>query len=361
MSKVPPQTFRRFSPVTQKALTMLMLLTLAGCNSHQAPVSEQSQRLERTAPMILSSNTSGDRQLVETSRPSRVFSVETRPEIVSSVREALSDAAVSRAAPQQQASGVARQPITSSRASREPIAERSPVPVETASGSDFNLVSTPVSHLVSAGDTLFSIAFQYDMDFRSLALANGLNPPYTIFVGQQLQLKAAAAIADAAAQAVGEGINSAINAAPVGGESSSSLRQPGAVPDTEKLRWSWPHQGQIATPFQPQLNKGVDISGAVGDPVLAAASGDVVYSGRSVQGTGNLVIIRHSDRYLSAYAHNSVMLVSEGRRVIAGEKIAELGVNPQGMPMLHFEIRQEGEPIDPSLLLPGRPVPQTPQ
>ena len=85
---------------------MLMSLTLAGCNSHQAPVLEQSQRLERTAPIILSSNTSGDRQLVETSRPSRVLSVETRPEIVSSVGEALSDAAVSRAAPQQ-ASGVA--------------------------------------------------------------------------------------------------------------------------------------------------------------------------------------------------------------------------------------------------------------
>jgi uncharacterized protein YcfL len=128
MSKVPPQTCRRLSPVTQRALTMLMSLTLAGCNSHQAPVSEQSQRLERTAPMILSSNTSGDRQLVETSRPSRVLSVETRPEVVSSVREALSDAAVSRAAPQQ-ASGVARHPITSSRASREPIAERSRVRV----------------------------------------------------------------------------------------------------------------------------------------------------------------------------------------------------------------------------------------
>ena len=113
----------------------------------------------------------------------------------------------------------------------------------------------PVSHLVSAGDTLFSIAFQYDMDFRTLALANGLNPPYTIFVGQQLQLKAAAAIANAAVQAVGEGINSAINAVPVGGESSNSLRQPGAGPDTGQLRWSWPHQGQIATPFQPQLTK----------------------------------------------------------------------------------------------------------
>ena len=336
---------------------MLMSLALAGCNSHQAPVSEQSQRLERTAPMIFSSNSGGDRQLVETSRPSRVLSVEARPDTVTSVREALSDVAVSQAAPQQP-SGVVRQPISSSRALRESLSERLPAPVETTSASDFNLVATPVSHLVSAGDTLFSIAFQYDMDFRSLALANGLNPPYTIFVGQQLQLKAAAAIADAAVQAVDEGINSATNAVPVGGESSSTPRQPDAELVAGQVRWSWPHQGQIATPFQPQLTKGVDISGAVGDPVLAAASGDVVYSGRAVQGTGNLIIIRHSDRYLSAYAHNSVMLVSEGRRVIAGEKIAELGVNPQGAPILHFEIRQEGEPIDPSLLLPGRPVPQ---
>ena len=117
------------------------------------------------------------------------------------------------------------------------------------------------------------------------------------------------------------------------------------------------HQGQVVTAFQPQLNKGVDISGAFGDPVLAAASGEVVYSGRGVQGTGNLIIIRHSDRYLSAYAHNSVMLVPEGRRVFAGEKIAELGVNAQGEPMLHFEIRQEGEPVDPSRLLPGRSFP----
>ena len=106
MRKCPRKPVGDSSPVTQRALTMLMSLTLAGCIRHQAPVSEQSQRLERTAPMILSSNTSGDRQLVETSRPSRVLSVETRPEIVSSVREALSDAAVSRAAPQQ-ASGVA--------------------------------------------------------------------------------------------------------------------------------------------------------------------------------------------------------------------------------------------------------------
>ena len=149
----------------------------------------------------------------------------------------------------------------------------------------------------------------------------------------------------------------AISAVPLGGESISLLRQSDAEPVTGQLSWLRPHQGQVVTAFQPQLNKGVDISGAFGDPVLAAASGEVVYSGRGVQGTGNLIIIRHSDRYLSAYAHNSVMLVPEGRRVIAGEKIAELGVNAQGVPMLHFEIRQEGEPVDPSLLLPGRSAP----
>ena len=356
MSMATSQIYRPLSPVTQKARVTLILITLAGCSSHQAPVSEQSQRLERTAPMILSSNNSGDKQLVETSRPSRVLSGETLPEIVTSVREALSDAAVFRAEPQQ-ASGVVRQQITSSRALREPIYERPPAPVETASASDFNLVAAPVTHLVGAGDTLFSIAFQYDMDFRSLALANGLNPPYTIFVGQQLQLKAADAIADAAVQAVGEGINSAINAVPLGGESISLLRQSDAEPVTGQLSWLRPHQGQVVTAFQPQLTKGVDISGAFGDPVLAAASGDVVYSGRGVQGTGNLIIIRHSDDYLSAYAHNRVMLVHEGRRVTAGEKIAELGVNAQGEPMLHFEIRQEGEPVDPSRLLPGRSFP----
>ena len=356
MSMATSRTYRPLSPVTKKALFTLITITLASCNSHQAPVSEQSQRLERTSPMILSSNNSGDKQLIETSRPSRLLSGETLPDIVTSVREALSDAAVSRAAPQE-ASGVARQPITPNTALREPIFERPPTPVETASASDFNLVATPVSHLVSAGDTLFSIAFQYDVDYKTLALANGLNPPYTIFVGQQLQLKAAAAIADAAAQAVGEGINSAINAVPLGGESPSLPRHSDAEPIAGQLSWLCPHKGQVVTAFQPQLTKGVDISGAFGDPVLAAASGDVVYSGRGVQGTGNLIIIRHSDDYLSAYAHNRVMLVHEGRRVTAGEKIAELGVNAQGAPVLHFEIRREGEPVDPSLLLPSRLVP----
>ena len=92
----------------------------------------------------------------------------------------------------------------------------------------------------------------------------------------------------------------------------------------------------------------------MGDPVLAASSGDVVYSGRGVQGSGNLIIIRHSDKYLSAYAHNSAMLVGEGSRVRAGEKIAEIGQNSSGIAMLHFEIRVDGSSVDPLGFLPGR-------
>ena len=100
--------------------------------------------------------------------------------------------------------------------------------------------------------------------------------------------------------------------------------------------------------------KGLDIAGQLGDSVVAASAGDVVYSGRGVQGSGNLIIIRHNDRYLSAYAHNSAMLVGEGSRVAAGDKIAEVGLNSAGVAMLHFEIRVEGNSVDPSELLPSR-------
>ena len=331
---------------------VLASLTFLGCSAHQAPVSEQGQRLERAAPMILSSNNNSDSQLIETSRPSRVLSSQTRSEITNGVTEAVSDAMVSEAT-SQASFEVVRQPIAPRREERERLSEKT----SAVSRNTFNTLTTPVSHLVSAGDTLFSIAFQYDLDFRSLALANGLNPPYTIFVGQQLRLKAASALTEAATEAFGIGINSSINAVSDGSESSSSLRLADVEPMPRQLHWSWPHKGKVITPFQPRLTKGVDISGTVGDSVLAAATGDVVYSGRGVQGTGNLIIIRHSDDYLSAYAHNSVMLVPEGRRVIAGEKIAELGENADGVPMLHFEIRQEGEPVDPSLVLPIRLAP----
>jgi len=216
----------------------------------------------------------------------------------------------------------------------------------------------PASHLVRPGDTLFSIAFQYDLDFRSLAIANGLNPPYTIFVDQEINLdlnnivRGGGGISTAnLGTAVG---NNSVARSRAGGVTSSSvLRQP--VTSTPRaISWQWPHQGRLVRGFQSGVSKGLDISGNVGDAVLAAGDGDVVYSGRGIQGSGDLIIIRHSDRYLSAYAHNSRMLVNEGSRVRAGEKIAEVGENSSGVAMLHFEIREAGDSVDPSRLLPSK-------
>ena len=118
--------------------------------------------------------------------------------------------------------------------------------------------------------------------------------------------------------------------------------------------WGWPSSGRIVERFILGQNKGIDISGRFGDPVFAAKKGDVVYSGRDdVQGIGNLLIIRHGKRYLSAYGHNSRMLVSEGDTVDKGQKIAEIGNNPEGDPILHFEIRLDGKPTDPLVILPS--------
>jgi len=205
---------------------------------------------------------------------------------------------------------------------------------------------------------MFSIAFQYDLDFRSLAIANGLNPPYTIFVDQQINLDLDRIAANGAAVStsnLGTAVsNNSVARARAGSPTSGSvLRQP--VSRTPRsVSWQWPHRGRLVRGFQAGVNKGLDIAGNVGDPVLAAGDGDVVYSGSGIQGSGDLIIIRHSDSYLSAYAHNSRMLVAEGSHVRAGEKIAEVGENSAGVAMLHFEIREAGDSVDPSRLLPPR-------
>jgi len=211
---------------------------------------------------------------------------------------------------------------------------------------------------VGSGDTLFSIAFQYDLDFRSLAIANSLNPPYTIFVDQEINLDINNILSAGSAAATvnlgtAVGNNSVARARAGGGTSGSVLRQP--VASTPRaISWQWPHPGRLVRGFQSGISKGLDISGNVGDAVLAAGDGDVVYSGSGIQGSGDLIIVRHSDLYLSAYAHNSRMLVNVGSRVRVGEKIAEVGENSSGVAMLHFEIREAGDSVDPSRLLPSK-------
>jgi lipoprotein NlpD len=132
---------------------------------------------------------------------------------------------------------------------------------------------------------------------------------------------------------------------------------PRPEPDSgeDRVDWSWPAQGRVIAGFNGAGNKGVDIGGRVGDPVLASAGGRVVYSGEGIPAYGKLIIIRHNNTYLSAYAHNSQILVKEGQSVAKGQKIAELGATGSETAKLHFEIRRLGRPVDPLQYLPNRP------
>ena len=132
--------------------------------------------------------------------------------------------------------------------------------------------------------------------------------------------------------------------------------EPGAEPDDEDtVEWIWPARGRIVARFTDSGNKGVDIAGRVGDPVLASAPGKVVYSGSGLRGYGKLVIIKHNKTYLSAYAHNNQILVKEGQTVAKGQKIGEVGATDADSPRLHFEIRRLGKPVDPMKFLPEMP------
>lgn len=316
-------------------------------------MSEQGERQVISAPIIVDSSTPESSFRIEDSRPVSVSSSGggggggSSPEIISSN----SGLGVSRS--QVGGSGFNRGSSGANNSNQGGFGVNN----SNQSSSNSNR-ALPTTHRVRSGDTLFSIAFQYDLDFRSLAIANGLNPPYTIFVDQEINLDlnnivGAGSAVSTANLGTAVGNNSVARARAGSGTSGSVLRQP--VTSTPRaISWQWPHQGRVLRGFQSGVSKGLDIAGNVGDPVLAAGDGDVVYSGSGIQGSGDLIIVRHSDRYLSAYAHNSSMLVNVGSRVRAGEKIAEVGENSSGVAMLHFEIREAGDSVDPSRVLPSR-------
>ena len=320
-------------------------LLLVSCGGgYQAPISEQGEQQRISAPIIVDSSTPQSSFRVKDSRPVTVSSSSGGngglPEVISS----------------NSGLGGGRSQVVRG-GSSDSIRGGSWQGSSNQGGSNINRAG-PTTHLVRSGETLFSIAFQYDLDFRSLAIANGLNPPYTIFVDQEINLDlnnivSAGSAVSTANLGTAVGNNSVARARAGGGTSGSVLRQP-VTSTPQALSWQWPHQGRLLRGFQSGVSKGLDISGNVGDAVLAAGDGDVVYSGSGIQGSGDLIIVRHSDRYLSAYAHNSRMLVNVGSRVRAGEKIAEVGENSSGVAMLHFEIREAGDSVDPSRLLPSK-------
>ena len=181
------------------------------------------------------------------------------------------------------------------------------------------------THVVRKSDTLYSIAFRYGLDYRSLAMVNGIEPPYTIYPDQVLRLR---------------------------GVRSPPEQDSGPA----ALGWRWPLDGRVVGSFslQQPINKGIDIAGKPGAPVVASADGVVVYAGGNLQGYGKLVIIRHDDDYLSAYGNNAELLVSENEPVRAGEKIARVGITSNDIGLLRFEVRRSGRPRDPLGYLPAR-------
>lgn len=253
----------------------------------------------------------------------------------------------------------------------------------------------PQVHIVQKGETLYSIAFNYGFDYRELAQLNNIQNPAVISVGQEIRLFPARtmtiasmepievrpldikpidnllkeqpklvkyAYSDEAMAQIGkvqqepaktpEPVKVASKPQPEPKPEPAPEKSAGQAVDGE-LVWGMPTDGKLIAGFSEAANrKGIDIAGKLGQPIVASASGKVVYSGTGLRGYGKLVIIKHNNIYLSAYAHNDKILVKEGQSVARGQKIAEMGNSDASRVMLHFEVRSYGKPVDPANYLP---------
>lgn len=219
------------------------------------------------------------------------------------------------------------------------------------------------SYRVRSGDTLYGIAWRAGVDYRDLATWNRISEPYTIYVGQQLRLSSKAPVPAQKPPEQKPALSVAQNDPPAPAEPPKpATSKPATKPQSTAvalpsgpLKWSWPTDGKVTDTYSPQdpARKGIKITGARGQPVRASEGGKVVYSGSGLVGYGELIILKHSNDYLSAYGHNSKRLVNEGQTVARGATIAEMGI-AGGKPQLHFEIRRRGKPVDPLSLLPRR-------
>jgi lipoprotein NlpD len=233
-------------------------------------------------------------------------------------------------------------------------------PVEARTGR----AAVPASgaHVVREGDTLYGIAWRYGLDFREIARWNRIGPPYVVHPGQQVRLQGPAVRREAAPEVstaarrpgppAPDRDRRTAGAAPaaVGAAASDDARGP--------VGWTWPARGRIVRRFAEEGSKGLDIAASLGAPVRAAAPGRVVYSGSGLVGYGKLIIVKHNNSYLSAYAHNDRLLVEEGESVSGGQHIAQMGHTGTQEVKLHFEIRRDGQPVDPLDYLPTSAPPK---
>ena len=277
-----------------------------------------------------------------------------------------------------------------------PVVERHPSSSSAAASDPRD--RDPAYYTVKRGDTLLRIALEHGQNYRDLVAWNDLSNPNDIKVDQVLrvlppngdtggaqtsaivmppatEVKPAApavpkksgprgekrAYSDATLaelRADGGGTDAkpapapaaAVAAAPAAAAAAPAASAPG----DEKISWMWPSEGKVIGTFDEGKNKGVDIAGKAGQQVVAAGAGKVMYAGSGIRGYGNLVIVKHSNSLLSAYAHNRSILVKEGQSVNKGQAIAEMGDSDADRVKLHFEIRQQGKPVDPSKFLPNR-------
>ena len=275
--------------------------------------------------------------------------------------------------------------MTSSRISPAPIEDRqrtaqppktrsAPAPSNTTTAHQAAVPAPPVPapvapdntvksayYVVKPGDTLIRIGLDHGQNWRDIIRWNSIDNPNVIEVGQVLRVLPPL-VDNTAEQVVVKPVTAPsqiVNTTPDTKSSPGNPPPPASSPSTpenteENTVFFWPATGNVNATFDELKNKGIDISGKTGDPVYASADGRVVYAGAGLRGYGNLVIVKHPNNYLTAYAHNQTLLVREDQSVKRGQKIAEMGNSDSEQVKLHFEIRKQGKPVDPVKLLPAR-------
>jgi lipoprotein NlpD len=257
-----------------------------------------------------------------------------------------------------------------------PVEDRSPnaakAPAKMIAGVDN--VGKPGYYSVKSGDTLIRIGMDNGQSWRDIARWNNIENPNLIETGQVLRVTppeetgvvvrpvsstnvVTSPTPASAAGAPATATNTAAVRPPASAASPSNSSTPAnnlanADSAEETVSFQWPTRGNLLAGFDEVKNKGIDIAGKAGDPVLAAADGKVVYAGSGLRGYGNLVILKHNNTYLTAYAHNQSLLVKEDQAIKRGQKIAEMGNSDADQVKLHFEIRRQGKPVDPAKYLP---------
>ena len=230
--------------------------------------------------------------------------------------------------------------------------------------------STPAFYTVRRGETLYSIAWRYGLDYKDVAGWNSISSPFLIYPGERLRLHARRGSRTPVSRAPGgrkpvttkpstgrtvrTSTKPRLSSSPThanAGKSMPAIKKSGSSA-AKSLNWTWPTKGPLIERYSQGGNRGLDIAGNLGQPVYAARGGRVVYSGSGLIGYGKLIIVKHNKKYLSAYAHNHRLLVKEGDEVAGGQRIAQMGRTGAGRVKLHFEIRRDGKPVDPLRYLP---------